>query len=658
MLSIKDDLVEQENESGSVTSEKPTAPATTGRKEAVAPSAHETAGGITINFHSAEFNHTDDLNDYSGNYRSFQPLDGVVTADMRHQMERRRNRDAVDSFVDDAAPLKKMELESDEAEALEAVPPLTVISQGRTLIVDTDAERAIACGKLLSDQRLTCTLLVTQNASTDASFSKLGRLALLEVNTVSITGAFGGFSVTVTVKGDQKHLTEWFDNEEATFDLVLDLQSTPSFAGDRLPMGYYAPGTNPVKLNEAMAELPEMRGRFKKPQFTAFLKNRCIHGRSRTRDCRHCLAVCPFGAIQSADQEISINHYLCQGCGGCAMVCPADAIRMVQPSQEELLNNLRGRLENRSAGAAFPPTLVISDLETADTNKLLDMGEENNDHRVNFEVEQIGTVGLEMLLAALAYGAGKVVVACGPQNPPNIRKAVEGQMQMAGAILQGLDMRSDKIRFAVSPLENNDSEKAALQATGLDAQSDNSLMPPAAFSPRHDKRTLVRLATQYLYDQSGAQKPWLPLPSGSPFGAVAVDSAACTLCMACAAACPSGALSASGDAPRLEFLESQCHQCGLCEETCPEGAIQLLPRILCDPKAVEAPAVLREAEPFRCIECGAPFATQAMINRMQDKLMGHWMYVDDRQLRRLQMCRTCRARDALTSQDMKSWNQS
>ena len=74
------------------------------------------------------------------------------------------------------------------------------------------------------------------------------------------------------------------------------------------------------------------------------------------------------------------------------------------------------------------------------------------------------------------------------------------------------------------------------------------------------------------------------------------------------------------------------------------------------PHAVEAPAVLHEAEPFRCVECGVPFATQAMIDRMQDKLTGHWMYADERQLRRLQMCRTCRTRDALISQDVKSWN--
>ncbi len=86
--------------------------------------------------------------------------------------------------------------------------------------------------------------------------------------------------------------------------------------------------------------------------------------------------------------------------------------------------------------------------------------------------------------------------------------------------------------------------------------------------------------------------------------------------------------------------------------------MRLLPRMLCDPDAVEAPAVLNEAEPVRCVECGVPFASQAMISRIRGKLAGHWMYGGDRQLRRLQMCRTCRTRDALSSQDIEDWSNS
>jgi len=152
------------------------------------------------------------------------------------------------------------------------------------------------------------------------------------------------------------------------------------------------------------------------------------------------------------------------------------------------------------------------------------------------------------------------------------------------------------------------------------------------------------------------RQPWIPLPEGSPFGAVKVDSTVCTLCMACAVACPSGALSARGDAPRLEFIESRCHQCGLCEEACPDGRSVSRPGFSATGRRLKPRQVLNEAEPFRCIECGAPFASQAIIDRIQSKLTGHWMYAADRQLRRLKMCGTCRTRDALGSQDMKSWN--
>ena len=288
-----------------------------------------------------------------------------------------------------------------------------------------------------------------------------------------------------------------------------------------------------------------------------------------------------------------------------------------------------------------PPAVVISDSETAERA--------TDDGHIHFKVEQIGHAGLELLLAALTFGAGSISVACGPQNPAEIRKAVEWQVQMAGAILQGLGMPAGIVRFAG---DVNGGAEAGPTAPCRPA------LPPAhdTLSRVPDGRTGVRLAAQHLYDLSGAKQPRLPMPEGSPFGAVAVDPAACTLCMACAVACPSGALSAGRDTPRLSFIESRCHQCGLCKDACPEDAIRLLPRIFCDPAAVDAPAVLREAEPFRCVVCGVPFATQAMIDRMQDKLTGHWMYAGERQLRRLRMCRTCRTRDALTSQDVNVWN--
>jgi ferredoxin len=610
----------------------------------------EKSGGAVINFHSAEFNRIDDLNDCTGNYRSFQSLDGIVTAHERHQIELRQKREDLDSAWDGPVRRRKNEVKTDDhKEILEAVAPLTVSSEGRTLIIDTDVERAKACGRTLRNHRLLCTLLITGSTLPETSGPRLGRIKLLHVDRVSITGAFGGFSATVTVGGSEKPLAEWFD-DTAIFDLVLDLQPTPSFVGGRLPIGYYAPGPSPSALADALAELPEMRGQFKKPQFIAFYKSRCFHGRSRTHDCRKCLEICPVHAIRSVDHGISINHYLCQGCGGCALACPADAIRVVQPSQDELLNLLRSSLASRSAEGHSPMTLILSDsaLTASDGNR--------GDGMICFEVEQIAYVRLGVLLAALAFGAREVVVECDPQNPLAIREAVERQVQMACAILQGLGLGEERIQFLVLPPEDPSLTKAIPHPVCIVKKGNDAPAVQAFFPSGCDGRTLVYLSAQILRDQPELQQSWLPLPMGSPFGTVVVNSDACTLCMACVAACPSGALSSGGNAPCLAFREFQCHQCGLCRETCPEDAIQLVPRLLLNHRTIESQTILREMEPFRCVECGVPFAPPAMIDRMKEKLAGHWMYASEKQLRRLQMCRTCRTRDALASQETGSWN--
>jgi ferredoxin len=132
----------------------------------------------------------------------------------------------------------------------------------------------------------------------------------------------------------------------------------------------------------------------------------------------------------------------------------------------------------------------------------------------------------------------------------------------------------------------------------------------------------------------------------TPFGAVVVDRAACTLCLACVGACPEGALLDNADSPRLSFIEKNCVQCGLCESTCPENAITLVPRLLLADagKARRQARVLNEAEPFRCVRCGKPFGTARAIEVMLGRLSGHAMF-QGRAAERLQMCGDCRVID-------------
>ncbi len=596
----------------------------------------------------------DDLDDNIGNYRSFNSLTGIVTADMQYHEKRQSRKPVKDGSGTEAPEKHAAETGRTSAAAKPAPQSLTVVSKGRTLIIDTDPGRAVDCGLRLMEMGVPCTLCLAIGADRTVDLPRtVWQHPLAQVDAVSVRGGFGGFTATVATDGTMVNLSSLLGGEGGSFDLVLDLQSMPSYAGTQLPLGYYAPGEDAADLEAALAELPEMRGRFKRPQYTVFLKDRCFHGRSRSRECRRCERICPVGAISSEGRDVVIDPYLCQGCGGCALVCPAAAIRLSQPTQEELLSSLRRLVVDSTPAAGPPPALILYDRQI-DEKSLPEGAATATEGRIYYGLDEIGRLGLEVLLAALAYGAGSVSLYCEQGRPAAIREALQRQVHLGSTILEGLGMPAGRLCFTVLPAGRSAAENANLAESIPAVQHVEPVRPPAVFPPETDKRTLTRLAVQHLSEVSGAMPSDIVLPEEAPFGAVAIEAAACSLCMACAGTCPSGALAASGEVPRLSLVESRCHQCGLCVAACPEKAIRLLPRLRCDAEAVEASAVLLEAEPFHCIECGEAFASLAMVNRMQEKLSNHWMYSSDRQIRRLRLCRICRTRDALMARDFQS----
>jgi ferredoxin len=152
------------------------------------------------------------------------------------------------------------------------------------------------------------------------------------------------------------------------------------------------------------------------------------------------------------------------------------------------------------------------------------------------------------------------------------------------------------------------------------------------------------LALREMHAAAPAPVDITPLDKGAPFGRVVVDTAGCTLCLACVSACPVSALGDNPDRPMLTFDESLCVQCGLCAATCPEKVITLEPRA--NFKAFGAkPVVLKEEAPAHCTECGKAFGVKSTIDRIAAKLEGkHWMYSGQNAGRRnvLYMCEDCR----------------
>ena len=624
---------------------------------------------LHLDFLSCEFNSIDDLDDNRDNYRSFESLAGIVTSDMRHQQKRK-------PLKSDLGTVETYEEESDEDESYsEAVverekpSSVTILSRGRILIVDTDLKRAIAYAEFLNENGMSCTLCQVGCCKVDCSASMLGSLALVKVDSISISGGFGSFTAIVSKTGVETinlstligQLSSETGHPAEVFDLVLDLQTIPSFSGKRLPLGYYAPGEDKIRIEAALLELPEMRGRFKKPQLSLLLEHRCLHGRSRLKDCSRCLEICPVGAVRTESGKIVLDPYLCQGCGACALVCPADAIQLLNPSQEELLSELVEALSKavaRQDAANMNKTLPDVYLydgrieESSFKHSLTSPTDKN----IYFGIEEIGRVGLDMLLVALAYGAGSITLVCDSHRPVETQDALRQQAELGSTILQELQMEPDCLRFLIwsqtsdeNRLESGSKEHGGSVSVGHFSQPAHL---DGDFTFEHDKRTLVRLACDHISRGGTKDHAVISLPAGAPFGTITLGDS-CSFCMACAGICPSGALKAGGDLPQLSLVESRCHQCGMCAAACPEKCIQLQPRLLCNAQAADIPVVIKEVEPFKCVECGVPFATKAMIDRLLEKLHGHWMYKSPRQIKRLQMCRSCRTQDALMAGDYK-----
>ena len=146
------------------------------------------------------------------------------------------------------------------------------------------------------------------------------------------------------------------------------------------------------------------------------------------------------------------------------------------------------------------------------------------------------------------------------------------------------------------------------------------------------------------------RKQVIALPTGSPYGAIAINKDACTMCLACVGSCPEAAILDSVEAPQVRFIESKCVQCGICEATCPEHAITLEPRLDLTP-AARSPRVLNEAAIFQCVSCGKPLGTQKMIETMLGKLAGHSMFAAPGALDRLKMCADCRVVDLIKNEN-------
>lgn len=517
------------------------------------------------------------------------------------------------------------------AEALLPAPvtkTLDVISEGICLIVGAP-EVALPAAERVSGI-LGVTVLLTGDGDLPLSrgFDVIrGRMRRLG-------GALGGFEVSIDALQQLDPagrgafaLSAPKDGGQSVCDVVIDLTGEPApISAPEKREGYLKadPG-DPNAVNAVLMDAVQLVGTFEKPLYVRQEEALCAHSRAGQAGCTRCLDICPTGAILPDGDHVSVDPMVCAGCGGCAAVCPSGAIAYDAPPVAHLFQRI-GTLARayREAGGRDPRLLVC---DTGHGREMIALAARFGDGLpgdvIPLELDTISGFGHAEMLAALASGFAAVDVLLAPTTE---RTALERELALAEAI-------AGAGRLRLLDVGDPDAMSEALYGSAAPAAAPDPVLALG------DRRQVTRLAAQAL--NPGADAP-LPLPQGAPYGAVAVNADACTLCLSCVSLCPSGALLDNPDKPQLRFQEDACLQCGICATICPESAITLNPRLDTSDAALSQ-RVLNEEEPFTCIECGAPFGVKSTVEKIMEKLAGkHAMFADSNAARMIQMCDNCR----------------
>jgi ferredoxin len=428
------------------------------------------------------------------------------------------------------------------------------------------------------------------------------------------------------------------------FDIVLDLDATPWIKLHQPPQGYFAPGADAVAQAKAVTEIATLTGEFEKPKFFNYKASICAHSRSRQPGCTQCIDVCSAAAIRSDGDKIFVEPHLCVGCGACTTVCPSGALTYAYPAVPDLGAQIRTLISTYAKAGGRDACLLFHAEDSRDAiARLARRGKGLPARVIPIEVHHVASVGLDVWLAALAWGASQIAVLTTGGEAPEYRAALEFQMHLGETIANALGYQGEHFRIV-------DGDTARFAAAVWDWPIALTARVPATFAPAPEKRTTIDMALDHLALHAPVPQQTIPLPKGAPFGAITINADTCTMCLACVGSCPEAAILDNMETPQVRFIETKCVQCGICAATCPEHAITLTPRLDLTP-AAKLPRVLNEAAIFKCIVCGKPLGTDKMIATMLGKLSGHSMFAAEGALDRLKMCADCRVVDLIKNEN-------
>lgn len=286
--------------------------------------------------------------------------------------------------------------------------------------------------------------------------------------------------------------------------------------------------------------------------------SRCLKMRYSESSCRHCVDICPHGAV-SLDELLAINQEHCSGCLLCTAVCPAGAVEQSSDFSASLARLSR-----------VPEPVLGCIRNNAHSNaSLACLGGLSEEHLLTLCHALSGTLTLNLTACSECPNSAMI---------PHLRQRLEvlsalGLMEggcniVMAEFAQDICYHDESVgrRSFFKSFRNSLFQSAAVILSTTNEQPDRRTEYAGKRLPaRRELLNRIRIK------RSLELETLIQKHSDS---CISFDDS-CTKCQGCVAICPTGALQTELADALPTFDQSHCTGCRLCCEFCLDGAIQI-----------------------------------------------------------------------------------